>query len=100
MNRRPPRSTPTVTLVPYTTLFRSDRGDAFTPDAGHLRERFGFIPQRDAAHQQDGGRFHGHWLHPLMGSRIIEIFCVIRRGPTLPHDDALIGSEGKSPAGR
>src|SRR3546814_3399788 len=26
MIRRPPRSTPTDTLFPYTTLFRSDRG--------------------------------------------------------------------------
>src|SRR3546814_7152130 len=30
MIRRPPRSTRTDTLFPYTTLFRSDQGDRFT----------------------------------------------------------------------
>src|SRR3546814_1024357 len=35
MIRRPPRSTRTDTLFPYTTLFRSVRGAA--PDAGQAR---------------------------------------------------------------
>src|SRR3546814_18506166 len=30
MNRRPPRSTRTDTLFPYTTLFRSSRGDSLS----------------------------------------------------------------------
>src|SRR3546814_7183146 len=38
MIRRPPRSTRTDTLFPYTTLFRShqpDRGDGVRADPGH-----------------------------------------------------------------
>src|SRR3546814_17431915 len=35
MRRRPPRSTRTDTLFPYTTLFRSCQGDS--RDAGRLR---------------------------------------------------------------
>src|SRR3546814_16901679 len=31
MIRRPPRSTRTDTLFPYTTLFRSDSSDSFNP---------------------------------------------------------------------
>src|SRR3546814_3876973 len=34
MIRRPPRSTRTDTLFPYTTLFRSQTTRAFRPDAG------------------------------------------------------------------
>src|SRR3546814_14533301 len=33
MIRRPPRSTRTDTLFPYTTLFRSDLADLATPEA-------------------------------------------------------------------
>src|SRR3546814_15122644 len=33
MRRRPPRSTRTYTLVPYTTLFRSLRGNLYGPYA-------------------------------------------------------------------
>src|SRR3546814_16367383 len=46
MLRRPPRSTRTDTLFPYTTLFRSDdlavviRGDVLTRVHGQHRERF------------------------------------------------------------
>src|SRR3546814_20214007 len=36
MIRRPPRSTRTDTLFPYTTLFRSDRGGPFPPGALHI----------------------------------------------------------------
>src|SRR3546814_885684 len=36
MIRRPPRSTRTDTLFPYTTLFRSDRGQLEAADAGAL----------------------------------------------------------------
>src|SRR3546814_6259592 len=34
MTRRPPRSTRTDTLVPYTTLFRSTFGDAAVAESG------------------------------------------------------------------
>src|SRR3546814_8213460 len=40
MIRRPPRSTRTDTLFPYTTLFRScDSADRRAPPAGHAVER-------------------------------------------------------------
>src|SRR3546814_13787290 len=44
MIRRPPRSTRTDTLFPYTTLFRSD----FAALALHQRERLGLQPAFDA----------------------------------------------------
>src|SRR3546814_3960008 len=43
MIRRPPRSTRTDTLFPYTTLFRSDR--ARQPRAGAGREDQGCLPR-------------------------------------------------------
>src|SRR3546814_10695180 len=43
MIRRPPRSTRTVTLVPYTTLFRSDVGDQLVGRIG-----FGILRLRRA----------------------------------------------------
>src|SRR3546814_15857055 len=39
MIRRPPRSTRTDTLFPYTTLFRSADGDENEADRGHRRRR-------------------------------------------------------------
>src|SRR3546814_3964680 len=39
MIRRPPRSTRTDTLFPYTTLFRSQRADRAVPSAGDDRRR-------------------------------------------------------------
>src|SRR3546814_7048829 len=50
MIRRPPRSTRTDTLFPYTTLFRSPASDLVTqPDRANLRPFFavcrGFGPQ-------------------------------------------------------
>src|SRR3546814_19634226 len=36
MIRRPPRSTRTDTLYPYTTLFRSNRGEMLRIDAGQV----------------------------------------------------------------
>src|SRR3546814_19254161 len=41
MIRRPPRSTRTDTLFPYTTLFRSVLGDAGAEDEEALRPRLG-----------------------------------------------------------
>src|SRR3546814_119340 len=67
MRRRPPRSTRTDTLLPYTTLFRSRRGGARTgaqypppPRAARRRRRRpravqGFRPQRPAV-PPDRGR--------------------------------------------
>src|SRR3546814_11501370 len=47
MIRRPPRSTRTDTLVPYTTLFRSDLGDARVQGhvPGHVVDRGGQLVQ-------------------------------------------------------
>src|SRR3546814_10068505 len=39
MSRRPPRSTRTDTLLPYTTLFRSVRGKPRLSKVGHARLR-------------------------------------------------------------
>src|SRR3546814_19532435 len=56
MIRRPPRSTRTDTLFPYTTLFRSpDRRDALWPD--HLRRAAG--PARRCRHGRDLRRDSG-----------------------------------------
>src|SRR3546814_1553144 len=40
MIRRPPRSTRTDTLFPYTTLFRSERCTRHRPDADHRRHLY------------------------------------------------------------
>src|SRR3546814_3509814 len=63
MIRRPPRSTRTDTLLPYTTLFRSDRPGA--PD--HLDRRPDLVALRQehvaggAGHRDRGDR--GHPVH-------------------------------------
>src|SRR3546814_2890767 len=61
MIRRPPRSTRTDTLFPYTTLFRSPEAPDGTARAGHHR------PQRKAH---------------VAGSRR----CAVRQWPPRPHD--------------
>src|SRR3546814_3672814 len=73
MIRRPPRSTRTDTLFPYTTLFRSELGDRRTDIAGtenaqrgallFLREPFRDIGDADrkrAASQANAKRRHQH----------------------------------------
>src|SRR3546814_1636566 len=54
MVRRPPRSTRTDTLFPYTTLFRSPAGDAIPPDIAQMRTRGGHSLCADA----DQARLH------------------------------------------
>src|SRR3546814_7453946 len=57
MIRRPPRSTRTYTLFPYTTLFRSRGRDLHVPELWplrHLRE-----PRR--RHKRVRDRGHGGW---------------------------------------
>src|SRR3546814_4973917 len=63
MIRRPPRSTLTDTLFPYTTLFRSRAGRQHQ-DIGEHGERRGddraaAMPERDAAHHGQGQRADG-----------------------------------------
>src|SRR3546814_14283290 len=59
MIRRPPRSTRTDTLFPYTTLFRSTCGDgipAFRRALGEPDSRFGWAPLHAwQAHQETTG---------------------------------------------
>src|SRR3546814_17137669 len=48
MIRRPPRSTRTDTLFPYTTLFRSERMSVITPKAQTTRHRIiGIVNEPD-----------------------------------------------------
>src|SRR3546814_13601300 len=64
MVRRPPRSTLTDTLFPYTTLFRSVIGEG----AAHVGPR----------HHEDAAGFH----HPYRGQDLLEgtaIFLVLAR---------------------
>src|SRR3546814_19703544 len=54
MNRRPPRSTRTGTLFPYTTLFRSGRGDGdiLTSDKVIGRKLGSDVEQRILGHTE------------------------------------------------
>src|SRR3546814_18296818 len=66
MIRRPPRSTLTDTLFPYTTLFRSLAGHFVDDDlagvlAGLVFQVFGNRPER---HQRDGHCRRQHGLRP------------------------------------
>src|SRR3546814_7864594 len=68
MLRRPPRSTRTDTLFPYTTLFRSGRGRGTrlaVPDRPGLR------PTSDRARET-----LFNWLQPaLPGARVLDLFA-------------------------
>src|SRR3546814_18638751 len=55
MIRRPPRSTRTDTLFPYTTLFRSRHGDR----GAHPELSAGFLLQRGRAERRIGRAFVG-----------------------------------------
>src|SRR3546814_5054681 len=50
MIRRPPRSTRTYTLFPYTTLFRSDGARPAVPGAQHRGRCYAGVPARGARH--------------------------------------------------
>src|SRR3546814_8192431 len=72
MVRRPPRSTRTDTLFPYTTLFRSDGalGDLHEPEVDVLRgqpevEPVGDLVELDA--QRSGHHLDGVHEHELAG---------------------------------
>src|SRR3546814_11672458 len=68
MIRRPPISTRTDTLFPYTTLFRSLRGEARRVRPHHLRP---LPPARRAAHHLPGERrqLRGGGRRPAGGRR-------------------------------
>src|SRR3546814_10115516 len=73
MIRRPPRSTRTSTLFPYTTHFRADRGVAFDPDVRTQAQQFLHVHETvledrlvDHAHAV-GDAVHGHELRLHVG---------------------------------
>src|SRR3546814_4259362 len=86
MIRRPPRSTRTDTLFPYTTLFRSPHADTlggskhtnmkelrFNADGGVWRVAFAFDPERSEEHTSE--------LQSLM--RIsYAVFCLKKKNNT------------------
>src|SRR3546814_1263370 len=80
MIRRPPRSTRTYTLFPYTTLFRSAQGgDAGAGDLGILRR--GHAGDADAA-DADRSEEHTSELQSLM--RIsYAVFCLKKKNTEL-----------------
>src|SRR3546814_9038170 len=81
MIRRPPRSTRTDTLFPYTTLFRSWEASEVEDHAGRGPEAveiigFGLEAQADAAISGDaaqadvlGADFHAQAVHPVLAVR-------------------------------
>src|SRR3546814_9723146 len=77
MVRRPPRSTRTDTLFPYTTLFRSSDAGALRPfrcqcRAGQLRPQ---LPHHGTGRQDDRSEGHTSELQSLM--RIsYAVFCL------------------------
>src|SRR3546814_5183290 len=78
MTRRPPRSTRTDTLFPYTTLVRSRAARAgttrgFAPLRQGPRPRSAALRRRS---EQGGGLFPRHWHHEA------------RRRPTRPRRDS------------
>src|SRR3546814_16581631 len=85
MIRRPPRSTRTDTLFPYTTLFRSaNYHDPQRMGVGSLR-----VWNDDTIHPGTGFDLHGH--------RDMEIITYVRRG-AITHRDHL-GNTGRTAAG-
>src|SRR3546814_3171541 len=88
MIRRPPRSTRTDTLFPYTTLFRSaagggshpGRGDAAgsTPRSGRLRHE----PAGGGGSLRRGGRSEEHTSELQSLMRIsYAVFCLKKKKP-------------------
>src|SRR3546814_7394329 len=73
MIRRPPRSTRTDTLFPYTTLFRSR-----CPEAARLRRHARHFAAGAVAHQQPRSEEHTSELQSLM--RIsYAVFCLKKK---------------------
>src|SRR3546814_13309010 len=87
MIRRPPRSTRTDTLFPYTTLFRSLRVEGPGPSVEHrcraLRDLLGALGPVEELHGMNSGRFwrseeHTSELQSLM--RIsYAVFCLKKK---------------------
>src|SRR3546814_2161696 len=74
MIRRPPRSTRTDTLFPYTTLFRSEVGDLRRAQAGH-RVGLAHLPAEqvaDRGHGEEADREHQHFGERALGGGAVE----------------------------
>src|SRR3546814_2652659 len=104
MIRRPPRSTRTDTLFPYTTLFRSSAGlcAAESPlDWGH-----GSFPSAASAHRRrHAARSEEHTSELQSLMRIsYAVFCLktknVNRPQTLTHDLQLIPSHTNTKANK
>src|SRR3546814_17033929 len=89
MIRRPPRSTRTDTLFPYTTLFRSDRRREF----GHLGI---FGRTRDAAARHGSGIVDGHIVEKPPNGLNLAALC--SRSRRMEHDAAQGSEEKGEPA--
>src|SRR3546814_2691039 len=91
MIRRPPRSTRTDTLFPYTTLFRSPVPPLSLPHDHELRQRLPQGPEpraRDHRDQEAGGRAaalrseeHTSELQSLMRTSYA-VFCMKKKNCT------------------
>src|SRR3546814_8677516 len=81
MLRRPPRSTPTDTLFPYTTLFRS---------TGHIQRAVVDQGQPDRPDQE----VHAEGIGPV-AVRVEEVPAQ-DRGPVVGHPDRGRGSEARA----
>src|SRR3546814_6641047 len=83
MIRRPPRSTRTDTLFPYTTLFRSLRADihwsrrAWPEAAAALSKMIPLLPPRRALQEEESGRSEEHTSELQSLMRIsYAVFCL------------------------
>src|SRR3546814_9706649 len=78
MIRRPPRSTRTDTLFPYTTLFRSESRQEIIKVAGEKRRGVGRQPRRYIPVPDDRSEEHTSELQSLM--RIsYAVFCLKKK---------------------
>src|SRR3546814_19497548 len=82
MSRRPPRSTRTDTLFPYTTLFRSGLYGSLTPAAAH---RYAGYPAATLS-SYAGSQSLAHASAPALsrGRRLSTVWRSLASGTTLP----------------
>src|SRR3546814_2397568 len=102
MRRRPPRSTLTDTLFPYTTLFRSQPGEQqprpfAARQAGHRHHRLAVVEQEIAeigdhmalaAERHDRSEEHTSELQSLMRNSYA-VFCLKNKNRT-PHNTSTL----------
>src|SRR3546814_13242817 len=81
MIRRPPRSTRTDTLFPYTTLFRSDAAERLAATLTAVADRFGLITR---CVQTDGTQPVGRAIGPALEAR--DVLAVLTGDPDAPMD--------------